>query len=167
MNEKNLTANIMAVKECKEKRGKTTFPVSAAKLAEAAIKSGYMVKQDKKLGIIWRKRFLVLTDVQLSDRSNARLYYFENIDDNTSLSLVDLADAVSITKYSFSNAQNRRYGLEISCKDRKYWFICKDELQQKSWIEVLNSCRETPTKFINFKNVHNRREPPKAEKTKN
>jgi hypothetical protein len=45
----------------KSGRLETTFPFTAEKLAETdnALKSGSMQKQDKQLGVVWRKRFFV------------------------------------------------------------------------------------------------------------
>jgi len=119
------------------------------------ITSGLLNKQDRKMGVMWRKRFFILIQstppasspsstfhtLQPSSPSDANilLYYFKNPTDSTSISSIPIRyglDRIETVQY---NKTNRKYGIKLVTKgQREYFLCCEDETEHKKWMNYLN-----------------------------
>ncbi|KAL9643513.1 hypothetical protein ABK040_010127 [Willaertia magna] len=71
------------------KNAPTTFPSPAIDLANQSnvVISGILYKQDRKMGLVWRKRFFLLL---LDNNQNCLLYYFKSPNEMQSISHINI-----------------------------------------------------------------------------
>jgi hypothetical protein len=112
-----------------------TFKVDANELSKMALHSGFMSKQDKKVGMIWRKRFCVLMYTSTNDTEDKGrygiMYLFNNPDDKITKSRIDLRKTVEDIKI-------RKGILKIKLKSgRNFYFSCEKLEELDKWFKNL------------------------------
>jgi hypothetical protein len=112
-----------------------TFTQSALELSKHAVLAGHMQKQDKKVGLVWRKRFFVLMYTSSEDTEEqgryGYLFYFHSPDDKQTKSKINLRKTVK-------EISTKKNTLRIELKEgRCYYFSCDKNDELDKWYHAL------------------------------
>jgi len=118
-----------------------TFQVPASELAKHAVYSGTISKQDKKVGVIWRKRFCVLMYTSSDDMEDTNrygnIYMFTSLDDKRTKSKVDLRKTVKDVE------KTKKNGIKIELTSgRCFYFSCSEKSEVDLWYRYIQEASQ-------------------------